>query len=238
MEKSGISVVIPVYNEQDSLRPLADELVPVLDALGQPYEIIFADDASTDKSLEVLKGLAEVYPTIRIVKLAQNSGQSAAFDAGFKLAKNEVIVTMDADLQYDAHDIPMLLEKLGPYDVVCGWRKNRLDPAIKLISTKIANFVRNKLSGENIKDTGCSLKAFKRSYLAQIKMYKGMHRFFPTLLKMQGAKVTEVEVRHLPRKFGRSKYNIRNRLFRSFIDLLFVIWMKKRNLNYKMEVIK
>lgn len=238
METSGISVVIPVYNEADSLKPLTDELVSVLKELGQSYEIIFVDDASTDKSLEVLKRLAQTYPAMRIVKLVQNSGQSAAFDAGFKLAKNAVIVTMDADLQYDAHDIPMLLEKLGSYDVVCGWRKNRLDSKIKLISTKIANAVRNKLSNENIKDTGCSLKAFKRSYLAQIKMYKGMHRFFPTLLKMQGAKVTEVAVRHLPRKFGRSKYNIRNRIFCSFVDLLFVIWMKKRNLNYKMEIIK
>ncbi len=225
-------------NEEENLPPLLTGLVPVLDNLGKPYEIIFVDDASTDRSLEVLKELAAKYLHLRIVKFQKNSGQSAAFDAGFKLARGEAIVTMDADLQYDPQDIPRLLDRLNHYDLVCGWRKNRCDPWLKLVSTKIANAVRNRLSGENIKDTGCSLKVFKRSFLADLKMSKGMHRFLPTLLKMQGAEVCEVEVRHFPRKFGRSKYNIRNRIFRSFLDLLFIVWMKKRNLDYKMEVIK
>ena len=227
-----------MYNEEESLPQLLAGLVPILDNLGKPYEIISVDDASTDSSLEVLKELAAKYPRLRIVKFQKNSGQSAAFDAGFKLARGEVIVTMDADLQYDPRDIPRLLDRLNDYDLVCGWRKKRGDPWLKRVSTKIANAVRNKLSGENIKDTGCSLKVFKRCFLVNLKMYKGMHRFFPTLLKLQGAEVCEVEVRHLPRKFGRSKYNIRNRILRSFLDLLFVVWMKKRNLDYKMEVIK
>jgi len=238
MQNPEISIVIPVYNEQDNLKPLLEGIRPVMDNLGKPYEIIFIDDASTDASLQILKGLAAKFSNLRIVKFVKNSGQSAAFDAGFKLAQGQVVVTLDADLQYDPRDIPRLLEKLNGCDVVCGWRKRRSDPWLKIASTKIANAVRNKLSGENIKDTGCSLKAFKRSFLANLKMYKGMHRFLPTLLKIQGAKLAEIEVTHLPRKHGRSKYNIRNRLFKSFLDLLFVIWMKKRKLDYKTEVIK
>jgi len=238
MEKPQISIVIPVYNEQENLPLLVEGLVPVMNSLVKPYEVIFVDDASTDRSLEVLKELARKYPCIRIAKFETNSGQSAAFDAGFKLAKADIVVTMDSDLQYEPRDIPRLLEQLRNCDVVCGWRKNRKDPWLKRISTKVANAVRNSLSAETIKDTGCSLKAFRKKSLLNLKMYKGMHRFLPTLLKMQGAKVCEIEVQHLPRKFGRSKYNIRNRLFKSFLDLLFVVWMKKRNLNYKMEVIK
>lgn len=238
MEKPDISIVIPVYNEEESLLPLVEGIRPVMNNLGKSYEIIFIDDASTDKSFQVLKGLAAEFAQIRIIKFAKNSGQSAGFDAGFKLAQGESVVTLDADLQYDPGDIPGLLEKLKDYDAVCGWRKNRRDPWLKLISTKVANSVRNKISGENIKDTACSLKAFKKMALINLKMYEGMHRFLPTLLKIQGAKVCQVEVKHLPRKFGHSKYNIRKRIFRSFLDLLFVTWMKKRKLDYKMEVIK
>ena len=238
MEELEVSIVIPVYNEEENLSPLLKGIMPVMDNLGKPFEIIFIDDASTDGSLAVLKELAGKVPNLRIIKFATNSGQSAGFDAGFKLACGKAVVTLDADLQYDPQDIPRLLEKLQDYDVVCGWRKKRSDPSLKLASTKIANAVRNKLSGENIKDIGCSLKAFKKEFLVNLKMHKGMHRFLPTLLKMQGAKVAEIEVKHFPRKCGRSKYNIRNRIFNSFIDLLFVTWMKKRNLNYKMEVIK
>lgn len=238
MKDTTISIVIPVYNEEENLKPLFDGIISAIQPLGKSYEVIFIDDASTDKSLEVLKELADKFACLHIIKFAQNSGQSAAFDAGFKHAQGEIVVTLDADLQYDPRDIPNLLEKIKICDVVCGWRKNRQDPWLKLISTKIANSVRNKISGESIKDTGCSLKAFKKTFLINLKMYKGMHRFLPTLLKMQGAKVCEVEVKHFPRKFGRSKYNIRNRLWGSFLDLLAVTWMKKRNLNYKMEEIR
>jgi glycosyltransferase involved in cell wall biosynthesis len=233
-----VSVVIPVYNEEENLSPLLQGIVPVMNTLGRTYEIIIVDDGSTDRSLLLLKELANKYPSLRIIKLIKNEGQSAALDAGFKLATGKSIVTLDADLQYDPADIPRILKGLENYDVVCGWRKERKDPLLKLIYTKFANAIRNKLSGENIKDTGCSLKAFKNNFLQNLKMFKGMHRFLPTLLKMQGASVVEIEVKHFPRKFGRSKYNIRNRIFRSFLDLLFVTWMKKRNLDYKMEVIK
>jgi glycosyltransferase involved in cell wall biosynthesis len=237
-ENMEVSVIIPVYNEEENLSPLLQGIVPVMNTLGLTYEIIIIDDGSTDRSLALLKELANKYPSLRIIKLTKNEGQSAALDAGFKLAGGKSIVTLDADLQYDPADIPRILKGLENYDVVCGWRKKRKDPLMKLIYTKFANAIRNKLSGENIKDTGCSLKAFKNSFLHNLKMFKGMHRFLPTLLKMQGASVVEIEVKHFPRKFGRSKYNIRNRIFRSFLDLLFVTWMKKRNLDYKMEVIK
>jgi glycosyltransferase involved in cell wall biosynthesis len=143
------------------------------------------------------------------------------------MAKGEVIITMDADLQYDPLDITRLLEKLGKYDVVCGYREKRADSWTKRISSVIANTVRNKLTGENIRDVGCSLKAFKKESLNQVKLFEGMHRFFPTLVKLADCSVIEVPVRHYPRKYGVSKYNIRNRVFKSFGDLLAVRWMKK-----------
>ena len=151
----------------------------------------------------------------------------------FKSARGKVIVTMDADLQNSPEDIPLLLEKIKEYDVVCGWRHKRNDPWIKRISSRIANSVRNKLSEETITDTGCSLKAFRRECFENVKLYKGMHRFFPTLMKMEGFKVTEVKVRHYPRIHGYSKYNIRNRLMSSFLDLLAIRWMKKRHISYE-----
>jgi hypothetical protein len=140
---------------------------------------------------------------------------------------------MDADLQNDPHDIPLLLKKIGKFDVVCGWRYKRNDPWIRIVSSKIANFVRNKMSQEEIIDTGCSLKAFRRECVESMKLFKGMHRFFPTLAKMEGFTVTQVKVNHRPRRFGTTKYNITNRIARTFIDLLVVRWMKKRHLNYE-----
>ncbi|MFH1045618.1 MAG: glycosyltransferase family 2 protein [Candidatus Omnitrophota bacterium] len=238
MNAPTISVVIPVYNEEENLKPLLAGLAPVMDKLRIPYELIFVNDASSDASLEALKQLRGSYPYLRIASLKSRSGQSAAFDAGFKIAQGDIVITMDADLQYDPEDIPRLLERIPSFDVVCGWRKKRNDPWLKRLSTKVANAVRNKVSQEQVRDIGCSLRVMKKSFLSQIKMYDGMHRFLPTLLKMQGATVSEIPVRHLPRKFGRSKYNLRNRSVRAFLDLLAVTWMKKRNLRYTMEVIK
>jgi hypothetical protein len=144
---------------------------------------------------------------------------------------------MDADLQNDPHDIPRLVEKIGKFDIVCGWRHQRKDPWIKIVSSKIANFVRNMLSQEKIVDTGCSLKAYKRECLQKLKLFNGMHRFFPTLAKMEGYTVTQVKVNHRPRRFGTTKYTISNRMVRAFADLLAVRWMKKRHLDYKIEEI-
>lgn len=238
MSKRDISLVIPVYNEEDNIKPLSAELREVLPALGRSYEIIFVDDGSHDRSFEILQEVASYDPQIRIIRFEKNTGQTAAFDAGFKAAHGDIVVTMDADLQNDPRDIPRLVEKIGKFDVVCGWRHQRRDPWIKIVSSKIANFVRNKLSQEEIADTGCSLKAYKRECLQQLKLFSGMHRFLPTLAKMEGCTVTQVKVNHRNRRFGTTKYTIGNRMVRAFTDLLAVRWMKKRHLNYKIaEVI-
>ena len=230
-----LSVVIPVYNEEENVDPLNAELLEVLPGLSKTFEIIYVDDGSKDKSYALLKELQKNTPSIRIIKFRKNSGQTAAFDAGIRAALGEVIVTMDADLQNDPHDIPKLLEKIGDADAVCGWRQKRNDTFVRRISSIIANGVRNRLSGETIKDVGCSLKAFRSVYAKKMKLFTGMHRFFPTLIKMEGGTVAEIPVNHRPRKFGTPKYNIRNRVVRSFVDLLAVCWMKKRKLTYEIE---
>lgn len=235
MSQLNISIVIPAYNEEENLNPLISELKGVLDGLGRSYEIIIVDDGSRDRSFEILKEIAYKDPRIKGIRFRRNKGQTAAFDAGFKTTQGDTVITMDADLQNDPHDIPLLLEKIGEFDAVCGWRYRRRDPWTKIISSKIANFVRNKLSQEDIVDTGCSLKAYRRECLTRLKLFNGMHRFLPSLLKMEGFKVTQVKVSHRPRRFGRTKYNIRNRMMRGFIDLLAVRWMKRRHLDYEIE---
>jgi glycosyltransferase involved in cell wall biosynthesis len=230
-----VSVVIPVFNEEDNLKPLADELMAVLTTLNKAFEVLFIDDGSTDNSFQVLKALQQDHPSIKIIKFKKNYGQTSAFDAGIKAAQGEVIITMDADLQSDPRDIPRLLEKIGDYDAVCGWREKRNDNLIRRLSSIVANGIRNKLSGETIRDVGCSLKAFRNVYAKKMKPFNGMHRFFPTLIKMEGGIVTEIPVNHRPRRFGASKYNIRSRIVRSFIDLMAVCWMKNRKLTYEIE---
>jgi dolichol-phosphate mannosyltransferase len=237
MSQRNISIVIPVYNEQDNIKPLISELGEVLHGLGRLYEIIFVDDGSWDRSFELLKEAASQDSQIRVIRFRKNTGQTAAFDAGFRTAQGDIVVTMDADLQNDPQDIPQLLEKIEKFDVVCGWRHKRKDPWIKIVSSKIANFVRNKLSQEDIVDTGCSLKAFRSECLQNVKLFNGMHRFLPTLAKMEGFTVTQVKVNHRPRKFGTTKYNISNRMVRAFTDLLAVRWMKRRHLNYEIAEI-
>jgi len=235
IEPLELSVIIPVYNEEESIPILVRELEETLNELGKSYEIIFVDDGSRDASLEKLQQARSNNPKIRVICFEKNAGQSAAMDAGFQAARGDLFVTLDADLQNSPRDIPLLLEKIPDFDIVCGWRENRNDPWIRRISSRIANFVRNILSNEDIKDIGCSLKAYRRECFQHIKLYNGMHRFLPTLFKMEGFRAAEVRVEHYPRKYGRSKYNIRNRIFRSFIDLLAVRWMKKRQLNYSIK---
>jgi glycosyltransferase involved in cell wall biosynthesis len=230
-----ISIIIPVYNEQDNLALLLKKISAVLPKLRDSAEILFVNDGSTDDSLPVMKILRENNPAVRIINLDRNCGQSAAFDVGFRSAKGDIIVTLDADLQNDPDDIPKLIDKLKSCDMAYGWRKDRKDPLLKLASSRIANFIRNKVSGEDVKDTGCSLKAYRKHCLKDIKLYDGMHRFLPTLVRMEGFKAEEVEVSHNPRKYGRSKYNLRKRLVRPLFDLLAVAWMKKRHFHYKWE---
>jgi dolichol-phosphate mannosyltransferase len=229
----ALSVVIPVFNEEANLEPLHERLHAVLPRLGLSYEILFVDDGSRDRSPEILRKLISLDPHVRVISFAENAGQSSAFDAGFRRARGEIVVTLDADLQNDPGDIPKILDGMQNADVVCGWRAKRNDPWIRRVSSKIANSIRNALSSETIRDTGCSLKGFRREHLGRLKLYDGMHRFLPTLLKMEGCKVAEIPVDHHPRLAGTSKYGIRNRVFRSFRDLLAVRWMKARRLRYR-----
>ncbi|MEA2603096.1 MAG: hypothetical protein QOF89_4088 [Acidobacteriota bacterium] len=226
-----ISIVIPVFNEEENLPVLAAEVQGVLRGLGRPYEVIFVDDGSTDASPEVLRRLAREDSAVRILHQRRNSGQSAALDAGFRFARGGIVVTLDGDLQNDPADIPKLLEHLespSGWDVVCGVRAHRQDTWVRKVSSRIANGVRNRLTHESVTDVGCTLKAFRTEYLRRIPMFTGMHRFLPTLLKMEGARVTEIPVNHRPRLHGQPKYNIRNRIWRALADLFAVRWMQTR----------
>jgi len=223
-----ISVVIPVFNEEKNLPLLAAELQGVLRPLGRPHEVIFVDDGSTDGSLEALCQLARQNPAVRIVRLQRNTGQSAALAAGFRSARGGVVVTLDADLQNDPADIPGLLACLDGCDVVCGIRTHRQDPWLRRISSRIAARARNRLTHESIADIGCTLRVYRAEFLRRLPLFDGMHRFLPTLLKLEGARITEMPVRHRPRRHGQSKYNIRNRIWRSLADLVAVRWMQKR----------
>jgi dolichol-phosphate mannosyltransferase len=223
-----ISVVIPVYNEEENLPVLASEVQGALQALSRPYEVIYIDDGSTDGSLEILRHLAREDAAVRVIRQRRNSGQSAALAAGFRFARGGIVVTLDADLQNDPADIPRLLERMNGYDVVCGVRVNRQDTWVRKVSSKIANGVRNRVTHDSVTDVGCTLRACRAELVRSIPMFTGMHRFLPTLLKMEGARVTEVPVHHRPRLHGQPKYNIRNRIWRALADLFAVRWMQKR----------
>jgi dolichol-phosphate mannosyltransferase len=236
-EKAGmdISVVVPVYNEEENLPILASQLMEVLNGLGKPYEMVFVDDGSKDRSRMILKEMATQYPQIHILGFKKNCGETVADAAGLREARGKVVVTIDADLQNDPKDIPRMLEYLKDYDMVTGWRQKREDSWVKRITSKIANKIRNGLSGEVIQDSGCTFRAYKRECLENIKLFKGMHRFMPTLVKMEGFRVIEIPIAHHPRKFGVSKYTTWNRMWRAFIDLLVVKWMKSRHIRYEIE---
>jgi glycosyltransferase involved in cell wall biosynthesis len=228
-------VVVPVYNEEENLPVLIPQLNEVLRGLGKRYEMIFVDDGSTDQSRRLLKEKFLQYPQIRILGFKKNCGETAAGAAGLKEARGEIVITIDADLQNDPKDIPRMLEYLKDYDMVTGWRQKREDSWVKRITSKIANKIRNSLSREEIRDSGCTFRAYKRECLQNLKLYKGMHRFMPTLVKMEGFRVIEIPIAHHPRKFGVSKYTTWNRMWRAFVDLLAVRWMKSRIIHYKIE---
>jgi len=234
-EQIEISVVVPVFNEEENLPILLSRLVEVLNGLHQPFEMIFVDDGSSDGSRKVLKEMINQYPPLRLIGFKENRGLSTALLAGMREARGKKIVTLDSDLQNDPADIPKLLREMDHYDMATGWRQKREDPWLKKISSKIANAVRNRLSGERIHDSACTLRAFRRECLQDIWVFNGMHRFLSTLVKMEGYRIVEVPVSHHPRRFGKSKYNIRNRLWRSFIDLLVVRWMKRHRIRYEIE---
>lgn len=231
-----LSLVIPCHNEQDNLRPLIEAFQVALDPLNLAYEVIVTDDCSRDKSWEILKELAVTNPRLRPQRFAVNCGQSAAIWAGLKAARGRYLATADADLQNDPADLPAFLQLLDKFDCVCGSRwatRAQGDNFIRIASSRIANGVRNKLSGEQISDAGCNYRAFKRECIGNLKFFKGMHRFMPTLFRMEGFTVTEISISHKPRLAGQSHYGIGNRVFGTFYDLLAVCWMKKRMLRYQ-----
>jgi glycosyltransferase involved in cell wall biosynthesis len=230
-----LTLVIPVYNERDNLEPLMREIGGSLAGAPWRYEVLMVDDGSSDGTDEVLRRLTAAHPELRVVRFARNAGQTAAMDAGFRRARGRVVVTLDADLQNDPADIPRLVRELEGWDAVVGVRAVRRDSLVRRVSSRIANFVRNRLSDETITDTGCSLKAYRKEALDRLKLYRGMHRFLPTLLKMEGSRVRELPVGHRARAHGDSKYGIGNRLVPSFVDLLAVRWMKKRALRYEVK---
>ena len=230
-----LSVVIPVYNEEASLPPLWSELREVLERLGLAFEVVFVDDGSRDRSAEIIRAFREADRRVRLVRLKANGGETAATDAGLKTARGRRVVVMDADLQNDPADIPMLLSHLDQWDAVTGWRVDRAagDNLVRRVSSRVANRIRNWVSDETIQDSGCTFRAFRRECLRGLVLYRGFHRFIPTLLKMRGYRVIEVPVGHRPRRFGRSKYGVLNRAAVAFVDLLMIRWMTARLLRYE-----
>jgi glycosyltransferase involved in cell wall biosynthesis len=231
-----LSIVIPCHNEEGNIRPLAAAIRDAVAPLGLSYEIIFTDDCSTDGTWRVLREVAAADPRNRALRFAFNCGQSAAMFAGMKAARGSTIITLDADLQNDPRDIPLFLDALKNTDCVCGTRvaaRAQGDSRLRILSSRIANGVRNALSGETISDAGCCFRAFRRECIRDLKFFKGMHRFLPTLVKIDGYRVAEIPVRHNPRTAGQAHYGVWNRLFSSFYDLLAVRWMKKRMFRYE-----
>lgn len=229
------SVVIPLKNEEDNIRDLINELEPVMHSLNTPWELICIDDGSTDKTLNVLEELVSQKKYLRILVFKNNFGQSSAFDAGFRNARGEFIITLDGDRQNDPNDIPKLLEAAQEADLVCGHRVNRKDPLSKKIPSFFANKIRSKICQDNVHDTGCSLKVYRAKCLEKIKMYHGMHRFLPALFTIEGFRIREVPVNHRERTHGVTKYNFFNRSFNTIADMLAVRWMRKRQLHYSIE---
>lgn len=232
----SLSIVIPVYNEEDNISVLVRRVTEAMSHWQGTVEILFVDDGSSDQTLNLLKKAQSSDARIRIARFQRNLGQTAAMAAGFRLAKGDAIATIDADLQNDPMEIPRLAAMLRDWDVVCGVRTQRRDTMWKRISSRIGNGFRNWVTGDNIIDTGCTLKAYRRKCLEGLELYKGMHRFLPTLIKMRGYRVTQVPVSHHPRLAGKTKYGTWGRLVKGFQDVWAVRWMKKNHINYQSEL--
>jgi glycosyltransferase involved in cell wall biosynthesis len=222
-----ISVVLPIYNEHENLTPLIVEIEEALDPTGKNYEIIAVDDGSDDGSVELLKKLAAEHPNLRAIFFRKNSGQAAAFDAGFRNASGDVVVTMDADLQNDPKDIPALIEKLETgFDLVSGWRKNRKDGAVlRKIPSAIANRLIRRMTGTKVHDLGCSLKVYRKHVTDEMRLYGEMHRFISVIAASQGAKIGELVVNHRARRAGVSKYGIQ-RTVKVVLDLMTISFLR------------
>jgi glycosyltransferase involved in cell wall biosynthesis len=223
----SISVVIPLYNEEESLQELSQKLEEVLGGLGCEYEVVFIDDGSTDKSFEKIKEINRRNSKFHCIKFRKNYGKSAALAKGFRSAKGNIIITMDADLQDDPSEIPELIKVLNSgYDLVSGWKKVRYDPFIKKYTSRFFNFVTSKLSGIKLHDFNCGLKAYKKDVIKSLKIYGEMHRYIPALAHLSGFKVTEKPVKHHARKYGKTKFGA-NRFINGFLDLITVVFIDR-----------
>lgn len=229
------SVIIPLKNESENIIDLIEELEPVMQSLDKPWELICIDDGSTDNTQQVLSGLCQKKNYLRVIAFKKNYGQSSAFDAGFKAAQGQYVITLDGDGQNDPADIPKLVTLIQDCDLACGIRLKRKDTFTKRITSKVANIVRNWLCDDGVKDSGCSLKVYRKSCLDQIKMYNGMHRFLPALFNIEGFRLKEIPVNHRERVRGKSNYNFFNRSFNTLSDLWAVHWMGKRHLHYQID---
>jgi glycosyltransferase involved in cell wall biosynthesis len=222
-----ISLVIPLYNEEDSIVPLSHEIRKAMSRLNTNYEVVLVDDGSTDSSLQKLKEVTKTDNRFRYISFRKNYGKSAALHIGFRASTGDAVVTMDADLQDDPQEIYNLLKKLEEgYDLCSGWKKKRQDPFIKKISSKFFNFVTRVISGIKIHDFNCGLKAYRKEVVENVKVYGELHRYIPLLAKWQGYTVTEVPVMHHPRRYGKTKFGV-SRFFKGFIDLVTVIFVTR-----------
>ncbi len=225
-----ISVVVPVFNEEENLPILQSELRAAL--AGLDYELIFVDDGSTDRSAESIERAANV----RVLRFEKNTGQSAALYAGIKAARGRTIVMIDSDLQNDPADIPRLIAEISRgADLVCGFRARRKDTLSKRLTSRIANFVRSRFTRDYVRDTGCTLKAMRRGCADALVPFKGMHRFIPALIRGAGFTLVEIPVNHRPRRFGQTKYGFGSRAWRATMDMFGVRWLLLRRLNYKIR---
>ena len=219
-----ISIIVPLYNEEESLNPLVNEIRKALKPLNTQYEVLLIDDGSNDKSLSIIKEIARTDNRFKFISFRKNYGKSAALQVGFNNASGDVIITMDADLQDDPNEIVNLIKKLEEgYDLCSGWKKQRFDPFIKKYSSRFFNYVTRLISGIKIHDFNCGLKAYRSEVVKNIKVYGELHRYIPVLAKWQGFSVTELVVKHHPRRYGKTKFGI-SRFFKGFIDLITVVF--------------
>jgi glycosyltransferase involved in cell wall biosynthesis len=225
-----VSVIVPVYNEEENVPILQAELKAALRAID--HELIFVDDGSADQTVERI----EAAPNVRVIRFEKNAGQSAAMYAGLQAARGAIVVLIDGDLQNDPADIPKLVAEISQgADLVCGYRALRRDTRVKRLTSRIANAVRSRYTKDGVRDTGCTLKAMRRECVSALVPFKGMHRFIPAMIKDAGYRLVEIPVNHRPRRFGQTKYGLGNRAVRATIDMFGVRWLLSRRLNYKIR---